>query len=239
MTEFILVDLTGYAVMTAGLLALWQWPSIALLAGILVSNTLLVVHYGHGPVTWQGLSIFPAQFPPIFSCCALLIAHLRLGGLVAHRAWRMAIAATLLNFMFVTRFSAYNSNDGSHIAEQYQAIFGEHQRLWWSALLQLVFLGGVGQALWKMKPPQSVRYPIMFAGFLLGSLAHSFVVFFGDANVPWNLFAETALYTLLPTAICAAVMLSVVLFLETQWPQSEEDRASTFQRVAEGVKPKG
>jgi hypothetical protein len=173
--------------MLVALVCLWYSNGTALLAAMLVSNALLMTYYGGAePVLWMGYPIFAAQIPPIFMCVAIVLSMHRLGQLAVHKAWRHAIIALVFHFLFVSRFSSFPTLENS-IAERYDTIYGNQQRLWIAMFFSVIFVGGIGQVLWIVFDGWK-RWLITLAAFPASSVLFCLTAFYGATDLPKDLF---------------------------------------------------
>lgn len=237
MSEFMTNDFAGWVIMSAFLFGLWRYPVPSYLTGLLVANALIVINYGSKAVLWNGIPIFPAQYPPIMSCLGLLVVYHRLGPLVAHRCWQYSILGVLFMFLFVTRFAMAPGDNGT-ISDHYTDIFTLQYRLWLSAFFQLIFIAGFGLVLWRtLEIDGWARYIVTWFGFLLGSLFHSVIVFYGLDFVPENDFWTHAFGSLIPAGAMAAALMIPLVWAIQKHPATLEKQQRLWKDISSHVGP--
>lgn len=201
---------------------LWINPNPALLTGIIVACFMLVINFGGSePKLWHHTYLtFVAQFPPVLACLSILVVSHRGGLGMAHKAWRYSIVSLLFYFLFVTRFFP-SAATGDTLALHYTEQIRSELRLWHSAIIQLVFVGGLGQAMWYVLGPKT-RSVALVAGVFIGSFTHSVVGFYGA--LPDEVWMAAMLGSFGPVAMITILVVIPTLVACARHPASLEDR---------------
>lgn len=178
MIDWLLHD--GLTLALFGVATYILWHSITTSFGTAIILGVLLILPLKGPVIelWNGIPVFAGQPSLVFSCVALAIVHHRLGPLAAHRVWRMVSIALILVALILTRINSNGElyNDSAHV------------RLWASLLLQFVFVGGLGQVLWRQIHIEGVqRYALTWLSFPVSSMIYSMATYYTEAHSFWLL----------------------------------------------------
>lgn len=173
-----MVDLLTPALFGLALALIWRSVSTSMATALCVVAVMEMAQPHPIVVQWFGYPIFHGQAFLVFACVALLVVHIRLGEMAAHRVWQTTSIALVMAFLLVSKFD--------------EGIQPE-QRVWASAMAQFILIGGAGQVLWrKLHLDGLVRYGLTLIAFPIGSTVHSFLAF--EIPVLWLTSAMAALY---------------------------------------------
>jgi len=220
--DFLSTDVTGAILLLLVLRLLWVHPNPAILTGILVACSLLVVNYGGDvPKLWHHwVPTYVTQFPPVLACLAIVVVTHRGGLGMAHKSWRYAILSLLFYFLFVSRFFA-SVADNDTLALHYTSQVHAEFRLWHSVFFQLIFIGGLGQVMWHVFD-EKIRSVCIVVGSFAGSFLHSIIGFYG--TLPYDDWLAAALGSFGPVAAIQILVGLPVLIACYRHPSTHEER---------------
>lgn len=229
--EWLWSDFAGFVLFGAALVIIFRSNTTSAGSALVVPLMIIMITQAYKPVEWLGVPIFPGQFYLAFSCVALAAIHARLGPLAAHRVWRIACVSVLLCFLIVSRFLAIPDNlPGYDIGEHYTLEMAPKIRLWASVIFLFVFIGGIGQVIWKVTEWEGwKRYLTTLVGFPAASVIHSFIAFYGNSDLFWERTINSALCSTYAGAVLLGILLVMVHFTDNT-PEAQRNRVRKSAR---------
>lgn len=187
-------DILTPALFGLALVLVWRSISTSMATALSVVAVVEMAYTTTPVVNWYTGPIFHGQAFLVFSCVALLVVHIRLGDLAAHRVWQTTSVALVIAFLLVSKFEG--------------GLRADH-RMWASSLAQYIIVGGIGQVIWRrFHVVGPLRYSLTLGAFPLSSILHSFLAF--DPPSLWATSAVAASYY-------GALFLSGVYVAEHYW----------------------
>lgn len=174
----VMIELVTPALFLLSLALIWRSGSTSMGTGLAVVAVVEMAQTNTPTVPWMGTAILHGQAFLVFACVALLVVHIRLGELAAHRVWQTTSLAIIMAFLLVSKF------DGAWKPEH---------RIWLASLAQFIIVGGFGQVIWRRFHVEGLaRYGLTLAAFPVSSVIHSFLAY--DIPSLWGASALAAFY---------------------------------------------
>ncbi len=243
MIDFFFTDILGFALYGSIMLFMWRSNTTAASAVFILPCSLIIITHANQPVVWHDFPIIPGQFYLAFSCVGLAVVHARLGPLAAHRVWRLCCASLVMTFLLTSRFLAVEDQPGYDLAEHYNGVVRANLRLWGSLMFVSIFIGGIGQVIWKVTEWEGgKRYTTTIVGLPAASVIHSFIAFYEPGVDP--LFMERVFWSALLSTYAGTVMLAMLWLIIRFWDDGEAGRvrlikASTTELLNDGSYHRG
>lgn len=136
-----------------------------------------------------------------------------------------------MTFLLTSRFLAVNDQPGYDIAEHYNSVVRPQLRLWGSLIFVSIFIGGIGQVIWKLTEWEGPkRYATTIAGLPVASAIHSFIAFYVPGADP--LFTERVIWSALLSTYSGGIMLLMLWLMIHFWDDGAAGRARRIRTSA-------
>jgi len=218
-------DVTVLLLFGVALRVVWTSASMAAGAAILTGAMLTLPLKGSALDTWHGTPVFPGQPALVFVCIALAVIHERLGERAAHRVWHYTSVTLVIMAFVMTKFAADGQPD----------IALDVGRIWASTLFMFIFVGGIGQIIWRTFHLNGFsRYSVTWFAFPVASLANSLITFYTpDYPNFWELAARSSL----SATFYGTILLFVALVLFHFYPSTVDQQRKRIARSFLELRP--